>query len=103
MQRIASILEEFRRNDPGQSFARSICFCLSPTNCDIAVNILNSMGIAAASFYSESNYESLLAGFHDGSILVLCATSALGRGVHIEVPVRFIFHLFVPISLTGRY
>lgn len=103
MQRVASILERYKKDVQEKSFAKSICFCLTPGNCDKAVNILKSLGIPAASFSGDSNRESALAGFHDGSISVLCATSALGRGVHIGVPIRFIFHIVVPASLPGNY
>lgn len=103
IERVASILEGHKKDERAQSFARSICFCLTPANCDKAVNALNSMGIPAAAFTSSSNQELALAGFHEGSICVLCATGALGRGVHIEVPIRFIFHLVVPASLTGTF
>ena len=31
---------------------------------------------------------------------ILCATKALGRGVHISGAVRFVFHAAMPLSLT---
>jgi superfamily II DNA helicase RecQ len=100
IQRVASIILNFKKNK-SNVFPRSICFCLTPMNCEKAASMLNSLGIQSAVFSSESNKEAALTGFHDGSIHVLCATSALGRGVHIEDPIRFIFHLFTPASLTG--
>ena len=103
VQRIASILEDYRKEKNGHSFARSICYCLTPANCDKAVDALSSMGIKAAAFSSKSNQSTVLKDFHNGTIRVMCATSALGRGVHIGVPIRFIFHFVVPASLTGTF
>ena len=104
VQRIASILQSYGQGRGDHSFPRCVCFCLTPKLCNETVQELNSMGIPAAAFYAETtDRESVLAGFHDGTISVICATSALGRGVHFEVPIRFIFHLVVPASLSGNF
>ena len=91
-------------NNVGSSLPRCICYCLTPDNCLRAVNEFQKYGICACVFSSRVEMlekEAALKGFLQGDVQVLCATSALGRGVHIECPIQFIFHIVLPASLPG--
>jgi superfamily II DNA helicase RecQ len=103
VQRMSIILKEFQGDGTciGISFPRCICYCLTLDWCDEAVREFFKHGIVASVFSSKIEKDVALEGFRSGEVQVLCATSALGRGVHIECPIRFIFHLVLPISLTG--
>lgn len=107
VQRMSGILRDFQgdQNCKGSSFrTRCICYCLTLRNCEKAVNEFRQYGIDAAVFSSretENEKKSILNLFLTGDVQVLCATSALGRGVHIQCPIHFIVHLVFPASLSG--
>jgi superfamily II DNA helicase RecQ len=85
--------------------AKCICYCLTRSNCIVTMEGFKSMGINAASFYGGQSYEEqkrILSGFNGKELQVICATKALGRGVHIYCPVQFVIHTTMPTSLTGK-
>jgi superfamily II DNA helicase RecQ len=103
VRRMSSILKEFQGESScdGTSFPKCICYCLSPGKCKKAVNEFAIQRISATEFSSSTENDIALQRFQSGDVQVLCATSALGRGVQIDCPVRYIFHLVLPTSLAG--
>ena len=74
-------------------------------------DFLISNGIKADTYYTggegeegfqAAENEKILNRFNGNSVQVLCATKALGRGVHLTCPVRFVIHTSMPTSLTGK-
>jgi superfamily II DNA helicase RecQ len=81
-----------------------ICFCLTKERCDDMKNLLTEGGLSCAVFYANMDKEiqqKTVQDFNNGRLQVICATKALGRGVHITCPVKFIIHTTIPTSLTG--
>jgi superfamily II DNA helicase RecQ len=63
---------------------------------------LNLRGITADTITGDDNLqrkECVLHAFSNGKIQVLCCTSVLGRGFHLD-DIRFVFHAAVPVDLT---
>jgi superfamily II DNA helicase RecQ len=103
--RMSTLLKDFKNEGicDGVNLPRCICYCLTHKKCEQAVEAFRVHNIDAHIFSSKSNREAAIKSFTGtGGIQVLCATSALGRGVHIECPVRFIFHLVMPATLAGK-
>jgi superfamily II DNA helicase RecQ len=64
------------------------------------------MGLKVEEFHSEqsaADQDKIISDFDGNQIQIICATKALGRGVDITCPVRFIIHTTMPISLTGTF
>lgn len=112
VDRMAKVLGDFRSHQGlhhqsmGQTpdRPRCICYCLTPRCCLNTVNAFRAKGIEADVFdgtQTDSHNKSVLGKLHNGKLQVICATKSLGRGVHIECPIRFIFHPVMPVSLTG--
>jgi superfamily II DNA helicase RecQ len=62
------------------------------------------MGLEAEAFHSEqsaADQDKIISDFDGNQIQVICATKALGRGVDITCPVRYVIHTTMPTSLTG--
>jgi superfamily II DNA helicase RecQ len=85
--------------------SKCICFCLTVKNCINFKELLSRKGLSVEAFYSNSpnNDDDIISGFNGNKIQVICATKALGRGVHISCPVRFVIHTSMPLSLTGTF
>lgn len=91
---------------------RCICYCLTRKKCKDFATLFQTRSYSAAVWTSdESNDEKceILEKFNKGNVSIICATSSLGRGVHLpEIGVRFVFHVVMPPSLgdyvqqTGR-
>lgn len=107
---------------------KSLCYCLTRTECTKMATELNLYGIKAVAFHSENNRDGSAIGIleefkkEDGDISVLCCTTGkfsffishpafifhtylfpsivLGRGFH-HPKIRFIFHANIPTSLSG--
>jgi superfamily II DNA helicase RecQ len=110
VERMVKILDDFYEQHQGRGTApdrpRSICYCLTPRRCKLTVEAFLALGIKADVFdgkQTDSEHKNVLERFHGGKIQVICATKALGRGVNLEKPIRFIFHSVMPISLSGAY
>ena len=83
---------------------KCICFCLTIANCEKIKNYLTKNNVKCAVFHSNMNnvlQRKTVQDFNEDGLQVICATKALGRGVHITCPVKFIIHTTMPTSLTG--
>lgn len=109
VDRIAKIMDDYKQY---QGPCRAICYCLTRKACEyyklafikkgVKAEVFVRTGEGGACKQSDSEKHEILKMFHQGTIQVICATKALGRGVHINCPVRFIFHPVMPTSLTGK-
>jgi superfamily II DNA helicase RecQ len=120
--RIVQILREYGRKHKAKP--RAICFCLTPALCDEYNRYFNEQGIKSDIFIgedkdyinsgvsddnkrerkvvqSQEERRSVLESFKKKYIQLICATSALGRGVHLDGDVRFAFFPIVPTSLNN--
>jgi superfamily II DNA helicase RecQ len=81
---------------------KCLCYCLTKSRCHTISKYLNSRGISADTITGDDNLhrkECVLNAFSSGKIQVLCCTSVLGRGFHLD-DIRFVFHAAVPVDLT---
>jgi ATP-dependent DNA helicase Q1 len=107
VERMTKILKDYHQHHQGCGGGKPRCivYCLTPRLCEeFKQKFELHHGVSAAVFISEQadwKKKHILRKFGDGSIQVICATKALGRGVHIDCPIRFIFHPVMPTSLTG--
>jgi superfamily II DNA helicase RecQ len=109
IDRITKIMEDYDRHE---GFGQAICYCLTRRLCDKYKLLLQEKGVKAEVFIgtgegggyrqTDSEKQKILKMFDKGKIQVICATKALGRGVHIDCPIRFIFHAVMPTSLSGK-
>jgi ATP-dependent DNA helicase RecQ len=84
-----------------------LCYCLTPKCCRKMKDLFLRHNIKVDCYYSDQEIEEkemVLDQFKHGTLQVLCATKALGRGVHIEkCPIRFVVHTTMPVSLAGMF
>jgi superfamily II DNA helicase RecQ len=92
---------------------KCICYCLAPKSCESIARLFQEQfkhekGLASSMCYhSQMTHEARRKVLDDfcsnKTVQVICATSSLGRGVHFEFPIQFIFHRNMPLSLTGMH
>jgi superfamily II DNA helicase RecQ len=120
-ERILKILKDYEKKYGVKP--RSICFCLTPSLCDAFSSFFNNNGIRSGIFIGDDDKDytgiapvnrnvtkvtqtqgerqKVLAQFKNKQLQVICATGALGRGVHLDGGVRFAFFPIVPLSLNN--
>lgn len=67
---------------------RAIVYCLTKAECDAVSRFLYTHGYKARPYYStisKRDKEVYLKGFMNGDVQVICATSAFGLGIDVEV------------------
>jgi superfamily II DNA helicase RecQ len=91
---------------------KCICYCLGPKTCRSISGLFDKQRIESVYYHSVDvqnrkavlEMKTALDMFrNDDTVQVICATSALGRGVHFEFPIQFVFHCNLPLSLTGMH
>jgi superfamily II DNA helicase RecQ len=92
---------------------KCICYCLAPKSCESIAGLFQEQfkhdkGLTSClCYHSQMTHEArvkVLDEFRcNNTVQVICATSSLGRGVHFEFPIQFIFHRNMPLSLTGMH
>jgi Helicase conserved C-terminal domain len=92
---------------------KCICYCLTTKKCESIARLFQEQykqekSLASSAFYHadmtpEAKRKVLKEFCSNKTLQVICATSALGRGVHFEFPIQFIFHRNMPLSLTGMH
>lgn len=83
-----------------------LCYCLTRATCEKMKVLFLNLNIKADYYHARADREhnkTVLENFKRGKLQVLCATKALGRGIHLEkCPIRFVIHTMVPLSLPGK-
>lgn len=77
------LLKILKRTD-----GRAIVYCLTKAECDAVSRFLYTHGYKARPYYStisKRDKEVYLKGFINGDVQVICATSAFGLGIDVEV------------------
>lgn len=84
-----------------------LCYCLAPACCIRMKVLFEKHKVNVDCYYSDQDdneKERVLNRFKNGTLQVLCATKALGRGVHLgKCPIRFVIHTTMPLSLAGKF
>lgn len=114
VERMIEYMDEYRKE--ANKKPQAIYYSIQPSDCTKAKEFFEGHGISAEIFVGTGDDTSkqkqnshILDRFMKGEFQVLCANSALGRGVdRLPKNIRFCFHLAVPKSLdeylqqTGR-
>jgi superfamily II DNA helicase RecQ len=112
VQRMVKLMNDF--GDVHNVPVKCICYCLTRPSCEHIAGLFKKHGTVSLFYHAKMKDEKRSTMSSDQlrkealdkfckrkSIQVICATSALGRGVHFEFPIRFIFHHKLPFSLAG--